>query len=71
MQAMAASVAVGHPLWVKMVHPRRERLFSPLTFAVGTALDNYPLAWVAISGAITTGVKSVVFWRVRRQPTKS
>jgi membrane-associated protein len=40
---------------------------SLLAFAVGTALDNFPLASVAISGAITTAVMGVVFWRVRRQ----
>jgi membrane-associated protein len=38
-----------------------------LAYAVGTALDNFPLASVAISGAITTAAMGVVFWRVRRQ----
>jgi hypothetical protein len=34
---------------------------------VGTVLDNFPLASVAISGAITTAVMGVIFWTVRRQ----
>jgi len=38
-----------------------------LAFAVGTALVNYPLASVAISGAITTAGMGAIFWRVRRQ----
>jgi membrane-associated protein len=51
--------AVGGSLWSVYT--------SLLAFAVGTALLNYPLASVAISGAITTAVIGVVFWRVRRQ----
>jgi membrane-associated protein len=38
-----------------------------LAYSVGTALDNYPLASVAISGAITTAVMGIAFWWVRRQ----
>jgi membrane-associated protein len=38
-----------------------------LAYAVGTVLDNFPLASVAISGAITTAVMGVIFWTVRRQ----
>jgi membrane-associated protein len=51
--------AIGGSLWSLYT--------SLLAFAVGTALDNYPLASVAISGAITTAVMGIVFWRVRRQ----
>lgn len=38
-----------------------------LAYAVGTALENFPLASVVISGAITTAAMGVVFWRVRGQ----
>jgi membrane-associated protein len=38
-----------------------------LAYAVGTALDNYPLASVAISGAITTAGMAAIFWKVRRE----
>ena len=39
-----------------------------LAYAVGTALDNLPLASVVISGTITTLLIGVIFWRVKRQP---
>ena len=38
-----------------------------LAYAVGTALDNFPLASVIISGTITTLLIGVIFWKVRRQ----
>ena len=38
-----------------------------LAYAIGTALDNFPLASVIISGTITTLLIGVVFWKVRRQ----
>jgi membrane-associated protein len=38
-----------------------------LAYAVGTALDNFPLASVVISGTITTLLIGVIFWRVRRR----
>jgi membrane-associated protein len=38
-----------------------------LAYAVGTALDNFPLASVIISGTITTALIAVIFWRVKRQ----
>jgi membrane-associated protein len=37
-----------------------------LAYAVGTALANFPLASVIISGAITTMLMGAIFWRVRR-----
>ena len=37
-----------------------------LAYAVGTALANFPLASVAISGTITTVLMGVIFWRMRR-----
>jgi membrane protein DedA with SNARE-associated domain len=37
-----------------------------LAYAVGTALANFPLASVVISGTITTVLMGVIFWRVRR-----
>jgi membrane protein DedA with SNARE-associated domain len=36
-----------------------------LAYAVGTALQNFPLASVAISGVITTALVAVIVWRVR------
>lgn len=44
-----------------------ERPTCVLAYAVGTALDNFPLASVVISGVITTLLLGVIFWRVRRQ----
>jgi membrane-associated protein len=38
-----------------------------LAYAVGTALDNFPLASVAISGVITTMLMGIIFWKVKRQ----
>lgn len=38
-----------------------------LAYAVGTALANFPLASVVISGVITTLLMGVIFWRVRRE----
>ena len=38
-----------------------------LAYAIGTALDNFPLASVIISGTITTLLIGVIFWKVRRQ----
>jgi membrane-associated protein len=37
-----------------------------LAYAVGTALDNFPLASVVISGFLTTLFMGVVFWKVKR-----
>jgi membrane-associated protein len=37
-----------------------------LAYAVGTALEDFPLASVIISGAITTILMGVIFWVVRR-----
>jgi membrane-associated protein len=37
-----------------------------LAYAVGTALADFPLASVIISGAITTVLMGVIFWVVRR-----
>lgn len=37
-----------------------------LAYAVGTALADFPLASVIISGAITTVLMGVVFWVIRR-----
>jgi membrane protein DedA with SNARE-associated domain len=37
-----------------------------LAYAVGTALADFPLASVVISGAITTLAVAVVLWKVRR-----
>jgi membrane protein DedA with SNARE-associated domain len=36
-----------------------------LAYAVGTALQKFPLASVAISGVITTALVAVIVWRVR------
>jgi hypothetical protein len=38
-----------------------------LAYAVGTALDNLPLASVVISGTITTLLIGVIFWKVKSQ----
>jgi membrane-associated protein len=38
-----------------------------LAYAAGTALDNFPLASVAISGTSTTVLIGIVFWKIRRQ----
>ena len=40
-----------------------------LAYAVGTALENFPLASVVISGAITTTVMGVIVWRLRLRQT--
>jgi membrane-associated protein len=37
-----------------------------LAYAVGTALADFPLASVIISGAITTVLMGVIFWTIRR-----
>ena len=37
-----------------------------LAYAVGTALDDFPLASVIISGTITTILMGLIFWTVRR-----
>jgi membrane-associated protein len=37
-----------------------------LAYAVGTALDDFPLASVIISGTITTVLMGVIFWTIRR-----
>jgi membrane-associated protein len=37
-----------------------------LAYAVGTALDNFPLASVVISGTITTVLMGIIFWKVKR-----
>lgn len=37
-----------------------------LAYAVGSSLDNYPLASVYISGLITTVLMAVIFLMVRR-----
>ncbi len=37
-----------------------------LAYAVGTALEDFPLASVIISGAITTVLMGIIFWTVRR-----
>jgi membrane-associated protein len=37
-----------------------------LAYAIGTALANFPLASVIISGAITTVAVAVVLWKLRR-----
>jgi membrane-associated protein len=51
--------AVGGALW---------SVYScVLAYAVGTALDNFPLASVAISGTITTVLIGIVFWKVKRR----
>jgi hypothetical protein len=51
--------AIGGALWSAYT--------CVLAYAVGTALDNFPLASVVISGVITTLLLGVIFWRVRRQ----
>ena len=38
-----------------------------LAYAVGTALENFPLASVVISGTITTLLMGVIFWKVKRR----
>jgi membrane-associated protein len=42
-----------------------------LAYAVGTALADFPLASVVISGAITTVLMGVIFWVVRRNRKQS
>jgi membrane-associated protein len=37
-----------------------------LAYAVGTALADFPLASVIISGAITTVLMGIIFWTIRR-----
>jgi membrane-associated protein len=37
-----------------------------LAYAVGTALEDFPLASVVISGVITTVLMGVIFWVIRR-----
>lgn len=51
--------AIGGALWSDYT--------CVLAYAVGTALDNFPLASVIISGVITTSLMGVIFWRVKRQ----
>jgi membrane-associated protein len=38
-----------------------------LAYAVGTVLDNFPLASVVISGTITTMLMGVIFWKLKRR----
>jgi membrane-associated protein len=38
-----------------------------LAYLVVTALANFPLASVAISGVITTVLMGVIFWKVKRE----
>jgi membrane-associated protein len=51
--------AVGGILWSVYT--------SLLAYAVGTTLDNFPLASTIVSGFITTAIVGVVLWIVRRQ----
>jgi membrane-associated protein len=37
-----------------------------LAYAVGTALEDFPLASVVISGTITTVLMGIIFWTIRR-----
>ena len=37
-----------------------------LAYAVGTALEDFPLASVIISGTITTVLMGIIFWTIRR-----
>jgi membrane-associated protein len=50
--------AIGGALWSAYT--------CVLAYAVGTALANFPLASVVISGTITTILLAVIFWKVRR-----
>ena len=38
-----------------------------LAYWVGSTIEDYPLAWVIISGAITTALISILFLRERRR----
>lgn len=51
--------AIGGALWSAYT--------CGLAYAVGTALANFPLASVIISGTITTLLLGVIFWKLKRE----